>query len=87
MHIGRIQGATRSLGAPRDWDKDANGPCGTLAIRDEKTTAGDGMTSAWLPTSEEIERIREGAPIYLTVIGKFHPPVSMSVGPRPGFAG
>jgi hypothetical protein len=69
MHPGRIQGATRTLGAPRDWDATKNGPCGGLPIRDERTHAGQGMISAWFPTNEEIERMKEGAPIYLTVIG------------------
>ena len=87
MHVGRIQGATRNLHAPADWDRDKDGPCLGLPIRDEKTTAGDGMTSAWFPTPEEIERIAQGAPIYLTVLGHVHPPVSMSVGPRPWFNG
>jgi len=87
MHVGRIQNMTRNLGAPIDWDRDANGPCGGLPIRDEDTTAGRGMTSAWFPTAEEIQRIVEGAPVYLTVIGRVHPPVSMGVGPRPGFNG
>jgi hypothetical protein len=45
------------------------------------------MTSAWFPTPEEIERIKEGAPIYLTVLGAVHPPVAMGVGPRPGIEG
>ncbi len=42
------------------------------------------MTSAWFPTAEEIERISDGAPIYLTIVGAGHPPVAMSVAPRPG---
>jgi hypothetical protein len=87
MHVGRINNATRVLGAPKDWNRDANGPCGNLPIRDEATTAGPGMTSAWFPTPEEIERIKDGAPIYLTVLGSVHPPVDVSVGPRPGFNG
>ena len=41
------------------------------------------MTSAWFPTAEEIARLIEGAPIYLTIIGATHPPVSMSVGDAP----
>jgi hypothetical protein len=85
MHVGRIQNATRNLVAPRDWIKDEQGSCGGLPIRDEPTTAGPGMVSAWFPTPEEIQRIVEGAPIYLTVLGQVHPPVSMGVGPRPGF--
>jgi hypothetical protein len=87
MHVGRISGATRNLGAPIDWDKDEQGPCGGLPIRDEPTSAGPSMTSAWFPTPEEIQRISEGAPIYLTVIGRVHPPVAIHVGSRPGFDG
>lgn len=80
MHAGRIQGATRALGAPADWDKNSQGPCGTLLVRDEKTTAGEAMVSAWFPTPEEIERMKQGAPIYLTLMGRIHPPVSLCVG-------
>lgn len=87
MHVGRIQNATRNLGAPADWNKAESGPCGGLPIRDEDTTAGRGMVSAWFPTPEEIERIKEGAPIYLTVLGTVHPPVAIGVGPRPGYDG
>lgn len=87
LHTGRILNFTRILGAPQDWDEDTNGPCGGLAIRDENTTAGHGMTSAWFPTLEEIQRIVEGAPVYLTILGKDHPPVSLSVGSRPGYSG
>lgn len=83
MHVGRIIGATRNLGAPRGWEKDKHGICGGLPIRDELTTAGPGMTSAWLPTPEEITQIQAGAPIYLTVLGSVHPPVSMQVGVAP----
>ena len=60
MHVGRIQNATRVLNAPRGWNRDENGPCGGLPIRDEQTTAGEGMVSAWFPTPEEIERIAAG---------------------------
>lgn len=87
MHVGRIQGATRILNKPVDWDEERDGLCGTLPIRDERTTACDTMISAWLPTLEEIERIVQGAPIYLHVVGRVHPPVSVGVGPRPGFNG
>jgi hypothetical protein len=80
MHSGRITGATNVLGAPQDWSKAQQGPCGSLAIRREKTTAGPGMTSAWFPTAEEIARMIEGAPIYLTIIGDIHPPVALLVG-------
>jgi hypothetical protein len=87
MHTGHIQNATRILNKPKDWDRERDGICGTLPIRDEKTTAGDTMVSAWLPTPEEIQRINEGAPIYVYVVGNVHPPISVDVGPRPGFNG
>jgi len=80
MRTLRIRGFTRYLGKPSDWRPDDQGPCNHLAIRDEMTTAGHGMTSAWEPLPEEIERIKAGAPILLTVLGAVHPPVAMSVG-------
>lgn len=83
MHAGRISGTTRTLGPPADWNKEDDGPCGRLAIRDEPTTAGIGMTSAWFPTPEEIIRLQAGAPIYLTIIGMEHPPVDLQVGAVP----
>jgi hypothetical protein len=45
--------------------------------------AGHVMTSAWFPTAEEIEWIVRGAPIYLSIVGDVHPPVSMGVGSQP----
>lgn len=78
-----IGGATRRLGAPADWDKQRDGHCGGLAVRDERTTAGPGMTSAWQPTPEELARLNAGASVHLTVLGMVHPPVSMSVGLAP----
>lgn len=83
MHIGCIAGATNFLGAPKDWDREKDGHCGTLPVRAERTTAGIGMTSAWFPDADEIARIVAGAPIYLTVLGVVHPPVEMAVGPTP----
>lgn len=71
---------TRFMGAPIDWDKTKHGVCTGLPIRDEMTTAGQAMTSAWFPTPEEIVRICDGAPVYLTILGQVHPPVAMSVG-------
>lgn len=87
MLPGRISNATHALGAPLDWNKDDQGACSRLFVRAEGTSAGPGMTSAWFPTQEEIARIVEGAPIYLTILGSGHPPVCMGVGPRPGFEG
>lgn len=79
----RISGATRWLGAPLGWEPDTQGPCSHLAIRDEDTTAGRAMASAWEPTPEELLRLNAGAPIILTVMGTVHPPVEVRVGYPP----
>jgi hypothetical protein len=79
----RIAGHTRYLGAPREWKPEVDGPCGFLAIRDEDTTAGRAMASAWEPTPEELARLNAGAPIILHVIGIVHPPVDVRVGYPP----
>lgn len=79
MIPGRIAGATRTLGPPAEWDREQDGRCGALAIRD-----ADGcMASAWFPSPEEIVAIAAGAPIYLWVVGKGHPPVMLTVGEKP----
>lgn len=84
MHVGRIQGATRNLGAPTGWEKDKHGACGGLPIRDEMHAPGlPCMVSAWIPTPEEIALLQAGAPAYLYVIGSAHPPVSLIVGSPP----
>lgn len=81
MMIKRIDGATRVLGK-------SQGYLG-LPIRDVKlncTVGGEGtpaMITAWEPTPDEIERLRRGAPIYLTVLGSAHPPVLLQVGELP----
>lgn len=80
MFVGRIMGATRTLGAPYSWDKAQQGHCGSLPIRDVETSAGPGMESVWFPTPEELTAIAAGAPIMLTILGQKHPPVSVNVG-------
>ena len=37
------------------------------------------ITSAWIPTVEEVERIKAGQPIWLHIYGNAHPVVSMTV--------
>jgi hypothetical protein len=84
MLIGRIEGATNDLGAPKDWVKERDGTCATLPVRVDVINGGMiSMTSVWLPTLEEIERIVAGAPVYLRVVSSSHPPVMLDVGPAP----
>lgn len=83
MHPGHIANSTRTLSAPQDWNKAVDGACGSLVIRDERNHSSYCMTSAWFPTPPELQRILMGAPVYLTIMGKVHPVVLMSVGPSP----
>jgi len=72
-----IEGATRRLGAPVNWNHEHDGICHTLEIVDQP----DGfMVSAWMPTDAERERITKGQPIFLHIQGRTHPVVSLTVG-------
>lgn len=76
----RIHGATRYLGAPADWKPDQDGDCSHLAIVDAQLPGGmPVMISAWEPTPAEIQRIVEGKPVYLQIVGTGHPPVNVWV--------
>lgn len=78
MLIKRIDGSTRQLGAPADWDgKDMS--CGVLPILDVQTSEGNFMFSAWEPTPPELEALNKGANILLGVRGTAHPVVSLQV--------
>lgn len=84
MMPGHINGATRRIGAPEGWDAKKEGVCGFLHVRDTLTASGNAMTTAWFPNTDELARIAAGAPIYLMILGRGHPVVSMGVGNAPG---
>lgn len=73
MIIGSIRGANLTLVAPG---------CSDLRVRadvyEDGTTT---LTSAWMPTPDELKRLNEGLPIHLSIYGtgKGHPPVLLSV--------
>lgn len=81
MQIGRISGTTRVLGK-------SQGYLG-LPVRDElinEATNGPGtpaMTTAWIPTPDEINRINQGASIHVRILGTSHPPIMVEVGEVP----
>jgi hypothetical protein len=79
VNPGKIEGATRNLGAPSGWDAGKLGQCGNLEIRDTSTA----MESNWYPSEQEKAAIAAGAPVRLTVWGRVHPPVSVNVGEVP----
>ena len=78
MLIKRITNATRVLGKSQGYIG--------LPIRDvatvDKTTGVlvNRMISAWELTPDEIDRLKQGATIYLHVLGTEHPPVMIKVG-------
>ncbi len=83
MHPGRIEGATRRLGAPQNWEKEKHGHCAALTIKDDVLDSGvPVMASVWFPTPEEIAALAAGAPVKLWVVGRWAP-VKLSVGSEP----
>lgn len=75
MDICKIEGFTRVLGAPRDWDQ-SDTKCNPLPICDRP----DGwMVSQWKPDAKEIEALIKGDSIFLWVFGAAHPVVGLSV--------
>ncbi len=81
MEIGRIEGATRTIG-------ESQGYLG-LPIKDELIDCPVNgpntprMLTAWMPNEEERAAIAAGAPIFLSIHGRQHPPVMLIVGDAP----
>jgi hypothetical protein len=88
-----IEGANANPGAPKNWDPERDGTCGTLPIRvTSSNLVGEeyiGMPkangsrvvkceSAWQPHPHELEALNAGAHIVLTVHG-WQVPVSLRV--------
>lgn len=75
MEICKIDGFTRILGAPKDWDH-SQVECKGLPIVDNP----DGwMVSQWKPNALEIETLRQGGTLLLWVYGTAHPVVGLDV--------
>lgn len=45
--------------------------CGSLRVHD----TGEAFVSCWKPDADERRRIARGAPVFLCVVGRGHPPV------------
>lgn len=77
-----LSGRTRAVGAPLNWDYEKDGDCNVLPVRDgvDPDNGFSTMTSAWMPCPEEIEALKHGLPILLTIFGTGHPVVSLGVG-------
>jgi hypothetical protein len=78
----KIRGANVTLSAPNDWN-DTDATCAELPVLMQET-ASVGMTfqSAWRPTPEELKSLAKGYAVILTVCGRQHPPVSITVSDR-----
>lgn len=81
MEIKRIEGATRTFGAPHDWDAEALGKCYGLPVRDVTVEGSPVMVSAWEPTPAELKMLLAGETVKLWIFGTTHPVVSVTVGP------
>lgn len=81
MEIKRIEGATRTFGAPHDWDADTHGKCYGLPILDVSCEGTPFMVSAWEPTPQELQMLIDGETLKLWISGTVHPVVCVSVGP------
>lgn len=82
MLSGRIEGATRTIGEAQGYEG--------LPVRDDRVNcAVNGpdtpmMTTAWIPTPEELAALNAGASIHVKLLGTRHPPILVEVGPAPG---
>ena len=83
MEILSINGATRRMAPPADWDEEKNGRCGTLPIVDTVVDGSPWMSSAWALSIPELAEHAAGAPILLSIRGTSHPVVSIGLGAVP----
>lgn len=81
--LGAFPGSTRHVLAPPSGDMVDDAEVGSLEIIARTLTLYDGeapaLTSAWLPDAAELEALAAGGFLTLTIIGPFHPPVSLDV--------
>lgn len=79
MIVARIRGATRTLGKTQGFIG--------LPIRDEKVIMNghvvNVMESMWEPTPAELELLKQGGKVMLTLMGDQHPPVRLDVSVPP----
>lgn len=81
MQIGRIEGATLVCGKSQgflglpllDGTRECNVADGLVPT----------MTSAWVPTPDELEAINAGAAIHVQIDGTTPAPMMLAVGPAP----
>lgn len=81
MRPVRIEGATRVLSPPWNWNEAMHGPCVSLAIRDTQITEGERvynmMASAWETSAEELGWMLAGGNVHFSMPGASHPAISI----------
>lgn len=80
MQACNFPGARR-IGAPRDWDAQLDGECGTIFVTDAvDTLSGQNfMYSLYKPTAEDLEALQAGGVLRLGIMGHAHPVFQMGV--------
>ena len=74
MKITQHPSHNHVLGAPPNWDQKEL-PCSALPCRVDDVC----ITSHWKPSESEVEILKAGGFIALTIFGHVHPVVSVSV--------
>lgn len=81
MLVGRIQGATRTIGKSQRYLG--------LPLRDETIDCPvngpltPSMVTAWIPTPDELAALNAGAAVQVRILGTAHPPIMVDVGEAP----
>lgn len=65
----RIEGYTRKLNPPTDWDEEKDGPCWAVYVKDEVINGMQFMVMSYEPTLEELKALNEGAKIHFGING------------------
>jgi len=78
MIVGRIANSNFVYKAPSNMND-----CQDLHVCVYEDSDVRIMSSAWMPTPDELARLNAGQPIYLHIYGSVHPVVAMSV-PKEG---
>lgn len=80
MLTGRINGANEVYSPPNGWDVKKDGPCPKLYVKKCWFGRHEARSSAFYPTVQEIDSLKHGAPVHLTLLSYIQPPVLITVG-------
>lgn len=76
-----VEGETRKIGKPLNWDEEQAGKCGALSVCDTQGSGGfPMMISKWQPDENDLKTLMDGGAVYLAVYGQTHPVVSIYTG-------